>query len=157
MPMMNVDGGSMKNLTSLVAGCVISISLLTGCSATDDEPPAYTPPPNAASTDSTPQETQNTAPDVSYDIPSEWNTTEKKIFDAYVLFYPETKLANLKGKRALMENAHLICQAYGEGYSRREILAAITGGAVSAQMSDDWMTLSVTYLCPEYFDQQRAD
>jgi len=88
-------------------------------------------------------------------IPPEWSETEKQIFDSYVLFYPETREIDLQGKRALMENAHLICQAYGEGYSRIEIQSAITGGSVTSQMSDDWMTLSVTYLCPEFFDLQR--
>lgn len=88
-------------------------------------------------------------------IPPEWSQTEKQIFESYVLFYPETREIDLQGKRALMDNAHLICQAYGEGYSRIEIQSAITGGSVTSQMSDDWMTLSVTYLCPEFFDLHR--
>ncbi len=135
----------------------ITIAFLAGCSATSQESTGFTSAPAPVATKENPADGGASVPDVSYDLPSEWTPTQRKMFDAYVLFYPQTKLMNLEGKRALMENASLICQAYDEGYSRREILAAITGGTVSSQMSDDWMTLSVTYLCPDYFDQQRAN
>lgn len=147
----------MKNLKGVLALSVIAVTLLSGCSSPSTDATSFTSEPSPVETQQSQSEVSNSAPDVSYDIPSEWNTTERKIFDGYVLFYPQAKLMNLAGKRALMENANLICQAYSEGYSRREILAAITGGAVTSEMSDDWMTLSVTYLCPEYFDQQRAN
>lgn len=145
-----------KSMVAFAVSILLAVSL-AGCSASSQESSDFTPAPDPVATEETAQGNQASPPDVSYDLPSEWTSTQRKMFDAYVLFYPQTKLMDLKGKRALMENASLICQAYDEGYARREILAAITGGSISSQMSDDWMTLSVTYFCPEHFDQQRAN
>jgi hypothetical protein len=134
----------------IIAFAAIAL-LLSGCSQVPA--PVTILPKNP---DVTQTESPGTTPDLNEQVPSEWTSTEKEIFTAYSNVYPENKVISLVGKRALMDNAHLICQAYSEGYSRQEIQAATSGGGVSTAMSDDWMTLSVTYLCPEYLDQQTA-
>jgi hypothetical protein len=123
-------GGKLKRIVVTLVGLL----LLTGCSTkTGDE----------ATVDS--------------DYPSEWSSTEIEIFELFTGFYPASALMDLDGKRALMDNSQLICDAYGEGYSRQEIQSATSGGAFTAEMADDWMTLSVTYLCPEFFDLQMSN
>ena len=97
-------------------------------------------------------ETSN--PKVDLGFPGGWSSTEKEIFTLFVDIYPASGNMSLAGKRALMDNSSLICEAYGAGYSRREIQSVTSGGAFTAAMSDDWMSLSVTYLCPQYLDLQ---
>jgi hypothetical protein len=139
----------------------IAVLFLSGCSIAPQsnlntqqgpvEPPASSQP----TPDSDDNQTKSSP--ATLKMPPEWNKKEKDIFKGFVLFYPEVSEINLDGKRALMENSYLICQAYEEGYLRREIQAAISGGAFSAAMADDWMALSVTYLCPEYLSIQMSD
>lgn len=140
----------MKSVT--FAWAVTMALTLGGCSSPTPEPPMPTQTFSSEPTPNTqqPEEATKTSPE----LPEEWTQTEVDIFNGYVSLYPFTEIMDLTGKRALMENSHLICEAYGQGYSRREIQGATTGGSMTAEMSDDWMTLSVTYLCPEYFDLQ---
>lgn len=133
---------------------LVGLMLLTGCS-TKTEEPVYTPTVDEPS--STIDENSGNEATVDSDYPSEWSSTEIEIFELFTGFYPASALMDLDGKRALMDNSQLICDAYGEGYSRQEIQSATSGGAFTAEMADDWMTLSVTYLCPEFFDLQMSN
>jgi hypothetical protein len=87
-------------------------------------------------------------------MPPEWSNDERAMFELYGSIYQSYLRMDLGGKRALMDNAYLICEAYSQGISRIEIQRAISGGPVTPQMADDWMSLSVTYICPEFFDEQ---
>lgn len=145
----------MKKLLLITVGLL----LLTGCTTQSDQS-SVSPAPDETSSaidESTPDGSNSTEPNVDSDLPSEWSSTEVKIFNLFSAVYPASTIIDLSGKRALMENADLICQAFGEGYSRREIQAATSGAEFTAEMSDDWMTLSVTYLCPEYLHLQTVN
>jgi len=138
---------------------VIGLLLITGCS-TQSEESSYTPmfdEPSSTLDETNGDESVPVNPKVDSDYPSEWSSTEKEIFTLFVGIYPSSEIMSLYGKRALMDNSYLICEAFGDGYSRREIQAATSGGAFTAEMADDWMALSVTYLCPQYFDLQMGD
>ena len=140
---------------------VVAVLLLTGCAGSMVSNPAPPPSPVEPSQSTQPSPgtdaEQPSASSAKLEMPPEWNKDEKDIFRGFVLFYPEIARINFTGKRALMENSYLICQAYGEGFLRREIQAAISGESFSAEMADDWMALSVTYLCPEYLAIQMAN
>jgi hypothetical protein len=137
----------------------VGLLLLSGCTAQSDGS-SITPMPDESSStidEDTPDYTEPTEVNVDPDLPGEWSSTEVEIFNLFSSIYPATAIIDRKGKRALMDNANLICQAYGEGYSRREIQSATSWGEFTAEMSDDWMTLSVTYLCPEYLNLQTSN
>ena len=86
--------------------------------------------------------------------PSEWTQLEAQTFNAFTKVYKSTANMPTEGKRALMDNAYLICKAFSENYSRSQIQAVTTGDYFTAAMADDWMTLSVSAFCPKYMSKQ---
>jgi hypothetical protein len=145
----------MKKLVMITVGLL----MLTGCSAQSGGS-SVAPTPDETSSmidETTPDGADSGSTNVDSALPSEWTSTEVKIFNLFSSIYPSSAIMDLNGKRALMENAELICQAYGEGYSRYEIQSATSGAEFTAEMSDDWMTLAVTYLCPEYLYLQTGN
>lgn len=142
-------------------------STLTGCGAqpvdsSNEQTPIEESTPqetNSPETSSSPQKPteqegtiENSVPGSA--LPPEWSNDEREMFELYASIYKSNQGISLEGKRALMDNAYLICDAYSQGFSRLEIQSATSGGSVTPQMADDWMTLSVTYICPEFFDEQ---
>lgn len=105
-------------------------------------------------TSSNGEDGQISPPRSQVEMPPEWSNDERAMFELYGSIYQSYLRMDLGGKRALMDNAYLICEAYSQGISRIEIQRAISGGPVTPQMADDWMSLSVTYICPEFFDEQ---
>ena len=138
------------------ATIVISILLLTGCSSTVGGSKVDPLPSESSSTidKGSNDDTVPSEPNSAENLPGEWSSTQVKIFNLFSAIYPVAGFMDLRGKRALMENSDLICQAFDEGYSRSEILDATSGAEFTSKMSDDWMTLSVTYLCPRHLDLQ---
>lgn len=90
--------------------------------------------------------------------PPEWTDDETSVWKLMSELYPEVKVLDLEGKRALLRMPHDICLSYDEGYTRKEIAAVMSAsGSTNSAFNDDLMTLGVTYFCPEFFDLQMAD
>lgn len=144
----------MKKITLILC----TVLLLSGCVSQTTTPTIPQQKTNE------PSRTPSSAPDnksvspsqkpANLDMPSEWTSDERSIYKGFVLFHPEIARIDFTGKRALVRNSHIICEAYNDGFSRREIQSAMSGPGFGSEMADDWMTLSVTYLCPQYMNAQ---
>jgi hypothetical protein len=87
--------------------------------------------------------------------PPEWTDDDKAIWNFLSEVYPEIKVLDLEGKRALLSMPHDICLSYDEGYTRKEIAQVMAqSGSTNSAFNDDLMTLGVTYFCPEHMDSQ---
>lgn len=87
-------------------------------------------------------------------LPSSWSSQEVSLWNTLASFYPTIASMDNAGKNALMNNVHLTCQAYSEGYSRIEIFNASNSVTLPSGLIDDTMTLAVTTFCPQYTDLQ---
>ena len=95
----------MKRIATLAVG----LMLLTGCTApSEDSSLAPTPTDSSPSVDeSTLDDTELNQPSVDSGTPSEWSSTEVKMFNLFSAIYPSSAIMDLNGKRALMENSEL--------------------------------------------------
>lgn len=133
----------------IIIGIIIIISIISGIvnsvrnSVSDSSVDGV-----VTSNDSAQTNTETVLPDTS--LPSGWTTQEVDTWNSLVTFYPVIGAMDVTEKDTLIESAHLVCQAYSEGYSRLEILGVMEKPSLPSGFSDDLMSSAVIFLCPEY-------
>jgi hypothetical protein len=139
-----------------IAGVVIFG--LTGCSGqnsySDETLAAVVPTPEATQVTADEDVIAAPLPQAPVGLPASWSSSEVSLWNTLASVSPTIAGINNSGKSALMENAHLTCQAYSEGYGRLEILNATNGPSLPSGLADDMMTLAVTSFCPQYSSLQ---